>query len=99
MKRLLEFSGNDIYVLCTYLGDIMVYYALSNDPKLDYTIEELLNKRGKIDLYSVEEIKERGFFTHSCNGSMVEKIRTNGLGSSLNGNEKLYTVLSNLEKN
>lgn len=32
MKRLLEFSGNDIYVLCTYLGDIMVYYALSNDP-------------------------------------------------------------------
>ena len=98
LKKLLEFSGNDIDVLCTYLGDIMVYYALSNDPKLDYTIEELLNKRRKIDLYSVDEIKERGFFTHSCNGSMVEKIRTNGLGSSLNGNEKLYTALSNLEK-
>lgn len=98
LKKLLEFSGNDIDVLCTYLGDIMVYYALSNDPKLDYTIEELLNKRREIDLYSVDEIKERGFFTHSCNGSMVEKIRTNGLGSSLNGNEKLYTALSNLEK-
>ena len=98
LKKLLEFSGNDIDVLCTYLGDIMVYYALSNDPKLDYTVEELLNKRGEIDLYSVDEIKERGFFTHSCNGSMVEKIRTNGLGSSLNGNEKLYTALSNLEK-
>lgn len=98
MKKLLEFSGNNIDVLCTYLGHIMVYYALSNDPKLDYSVEEILNKRGEIDLYSVDEIKERGFFTHSCNGSMVEKIRTNGLGSSLNGNEKLYTALSHLKK-
>lgn len=98
MKKLLEFSSNDIDVFCTYLGDIFVYYSLSNDNKLDYSIEEILSKRVEIDLYSPEEIKEKGFFTHSCNGSMIEQIRKNGLGNPINTNEKLYTALSHLEK-
>lgn len=98
MKKLLEFSSNDIDVFCTYLGDIFVYYVLSNDNKLDYSIEDILNKRVEIELYSPEEIKEKGFFTHSCNGSIIEQIKKNGLGSQLNTNEKLYTALSNLEK-
>lgn len=98
MKKLLEYSGNDIDVLCTYLGDIMVYYNLSNDPKLDYSVEDILSKRGEVDLYSVDEIKEKGFFTHSCNGSMIDQIRNNGLGNSINSNEKLYLALSRLEQ-
>ena len=98
MRKILDFSGNNIDVLCTYLGDIMIYYALSNDSKLDYTIEELLSKRAEAELYSIDEIKEKGFFTHSCNGSMINLIKENGLGSSLNENEKLYTAVSRLEQ-
>ena len=98
MGKLLAYSGNDIDVLCTYLGDIMVYYALSNDTNLDYSLEELLNKRGEVDLYSIDEIKEKGFFTHSCNGGMIEQIKNNGLGSPLNTNEKLYSALTRLEQ-
>lgn len=74
----------------------MIYYALSNDSKLDYTIEELVNKR--TGLFSIDEIKEKGFFTHSCNGNMIEMIRKNGLGSDLNINEELYSAVSRLEQ-
>lgn len=98
MKKLLDYSGNDIDVICTYLGDIMIYYALSNDSKLDYTIEELLSKRAEIGLFSIDEIKEKGFFTHSCNGNIIKMIRKNGLGSDLNFNEELYSSVSRLEQ-
>lgn len=98
MKKLLDYSGNDIDVICTYLGDIMIYYVLSNDSKLDYTIEELLSKRAEIGLFSIDEIKEKGFFTHSCNGNIIEMIRKNGLGSDLNFNEELYSSVSRLEQ-
>ena len=98
MKKILDYSGNDIDVICTYLGDIMIYYALSNDSKLDYTIEELLSKRAEIGLFSIDEIKEKGFFTHSCNGNIIEMIRKNGLGNDLNFNEELYSAVSRLEQ-
>ena len=98
MKKILDFSGNDIDVMCTYLGNIMIYYALSNDSKLDYTIEELISKRVEVGLFSIDEIKEKGFFTHSCNGNIIEMIRKNGLGSDLNFNEELYSAVSRLEK-
>ncbi len=98
MKKLLDFSGNDIDVMCAYLGDIMIYYSLSDDSKLDYTIEELLSKREEVELYSTDEIKEKGFFTHSCNSNMIEMIRKNGLGSHLNENQELYTAVSHLEQ-
>lgn len=98
MKKLLDYSGNDIDNMCICLGDIMIYYALSNDSKLDYTIEELLSKRAEIGLFSIDEIKEKGFFTHSCNGNIIEMIRKNGLGSDLNFNEELYSSVSRLEQ-
>lgn len=98
MRKLLEFSGNDIDVLSTYLGDIFVYYSLSNDPNLDYSIEDLLSKRIEVELYSFEEIKEKGFFTHSCNGNIIEQIMENGLGNPLNVNDKLYAALFHLEQ-
>lgn len=96
MKKLLDYSENNIDNICSNLGDIMIYYALSNDSKLDYTIEELVNKR--TGLFSIDEIKEKGFFTHSCNGNMIEMIRKNGLGSDLNINEELYSAVSRLEQ-
>ena len=96
MKKLLDYSGNNIDNICTNLGEIMIYYALSNDSKLDYTIEELVNKR--TGLFSIDEIKEKGFFTHSCNGNLIEMIRKNGLGSDLNFNEELYSAVSRLEQ-
>lgn len=98
MKKLLDYSGNDIDNMCICLGDIMIYYALSNDSKLDYTIEELLSKRAEIGLFSIDEIKEKGFFTHSCNGNIIEMIRKNGLGSDLNFNEELYSSVFRLEQ-
>lgn len=98
MKKLLDYSGNDIDNMCICLGDIMIYYALSNDSKLDYTIEELLSKRAEMGLFSIDEIKEKGFFTHSCNGNIIEMIRKNGLGSDLNFNEELYSSVSRLEQ-
>ena len=98
MKKLLDYSGNDIDNMCICLGDIMIYYALSNDSKSDYTIEELLSKRAEIGLFSIDEIKEKGFFTHSCNGNIIEMIRKNGLGSDLNFNEELYSSVSRLEQ-
>lgn len=97
MKKLLEYSQNDIDTLCWWLGNIMVYYALSNDHKLDYSIEEISNKIGDVGLYSVDEVKEKGFFTHSCNGCMIEQIKKNGLGCPLNTNDELFSALSRLE--
>ncbi len=99
LEKLLEYSCNDIDVFCCYLGDIFVYYSLTNDQNINYSIEELLGKIYGINLFTLDEIEQKGFFTHSCNGCMIENIKNNGLGSPLNINPELYAAVNFLEKN
>jgi len=98
LQKLLEYSCNDIDVFCCYLGNIFVYYSLTNDQNINYSIEELLEEKCNINLFTLDEIEKKGIFTHSCNGHMIENIKNNGLGNHLNINPKLYEAVNFLEK-
>ena len=100
LSELLQYSFNDIDYLCYILGRIYKYYLISDDKNIYYNCEEIFEKlsalEGNFDFKNW--IFNDGVFTHSCNGSMVNLIKKNGLGSPLNKNEVLFDALNFLEK-
>ena len=100
LSKLLQDSNNDIDYLCYRLGRIYKYYLISGDKNNYSNYEEIFEKlnalEGNFDFKNW--IFNDGVFTHSCNGSMVNLIKKNGLGSPLNKNEVLFDALNFLEK-
>lgn len=100
LSELLQYSNNDIDYLCFLLGRIYKYYLISGDKNIYSNYQEIFEKLDAIegDFDFKNWIFNEGIFTHSCNGSMVNLIRKNGLGSPLNQNEVLFDALDFLEK-
>lgn len=98
---LLQYSCNDIETFCYNLGNIISYYIMTRDIKYDYTAEEVLYKYATLEEMDNQTTRsnviDNGFFTHSCNGNMLEMIMKNGLGSTKNFDEKLFSSLNYLE--
>lgn len=105
-EELLEKSYNDIEIFYSNLGLIMEYYIRTRDSKIDYSVEDFID-RIIPSLYSFKNKKdidkqmkntfEEGFLTHSCNGLFKENIEKNGLGSFKNRDDELNDKLSYLE--
>ena len=95
--QLLEISANDIDVFCTMLGYIYTKFIVTREIRADLRLEELLKDIPYVENYK-ERVIENGVFTHSCNGSMIDAIKQNGLGSKKNKNEQLWAALEFLEQ-
>lgn len=95
--QLLEISANDIDVFCTMLGYIYTRFIVTREIRADLQLEELLKDIPYVENYK-ERVIENGVFTHSCNGSMIDAIKQNGLGNKQNKNEQLWAALEFLEQ-
>ena len=95
--QLLEISANDIDAFCTMLGYIYTRFIVTREIRADLQLEELLKDIPYVENYK-ERVIENGVFTHSCNGSMIDAIKQNGLGSKKNKNEQLGQSLEFLEQ-
>lgn len=98
--NVLKASHNDLDLFFYKLGMVYNYYFLSKDNNADYSIEEIIERYDNLLTSGInlkEKVIDNGIFTHSCNGNMVEYIKKNGLGSSLNRNYELFTALNFLE--
>ena len=95
--QLLEISANDIDVFCAMLGYIYTRFIVTREIRADLQLEELLKDIPYVENYK-ERVIENGVFTHSCNGSMIDAIKQNGLGSKQNKNEQLWAALEFLEQ-
>ena len=95
--QLLEISANDIDVFCTMLGYIYTRFIVTREIRTDLQLEELLKDIPYVENYK-ERVIENGVFTHSCNGSMIDAIKQNGLGNKQNKNEQLWAALEFLEQ-
>ena len=100
-EDLLEYSSNDINAFCYHLGIIISYYITTRDTKYNYATEEILNKNFTLEINNKtieNNVINNGFFTHSCNGHMLQMIMNNGLGSPNNFDKELFNSLNYLEK-
>ena len=95
--QLLEISANDIDVFCTMLGYIYTRFIVTREIRADLQLEELLKDIPYVENYK-ERVIENEVYTHSCNGSMIDAIKQNGLGSKKNKNEQLGQSLEFLEQ-